>query len=407
MQVPAIRQMAQQLGHEGLLDLLSEGEVHDEKPFEGKEEIAVRDSWAQILRLSLDSIHHNDSFMTLGGNSIQAITVLAELRKHGLKVELAQMISSATLEDIAQACVAIEPAADGDPEPFSLLLDSSTKMGFETNTSISDAYPVTPLQEGLLAASLGGNNTYLYQRVWDLTNVDIERLRQATQTVFENSDILRTTFKPLGKSYIQFVKVDMQLPWSTRASSLAQYKRTVEEAGIAVEHPLFRMAVIQENYLVVTMHHSLFDFWSHRFLYQDIAAAYYGQERVQRPRFSRFVKHVLHADASQAEDFWMKYLANANQTTLNYAATDEIAIIHKDLAAGMGDKVKQTGITIGTVTLGLTFYLWNHNYQADLEQALWCMQLGPLSSLVMLTLKMFLLQLHCPAVKHPSQLLTA
>ena len=362
MQVPAIRLRAQQLGHKGLLDLLSEGEVRDERPFEGKEEIAVRDTWAQILHLSLDSIHHNDSFMTLGGNSIQAIAVLAELRKHGLKVELAQMISSATLEDIAQACIGIEPAADGDPDPFSLLKESSTKKGFETNTSISDAYPVTPLQEGLLAASLGGNNTYLYQRAWDLTSVDIERLHQATQTIFENSDILRTTFKPLGKSYIQLVKRDMQLPWSTQTSSLAQYKKTDKEAGISVEHPLFRMAVIQEKYLVVTMHHSLFDFWSHRFLYQDIAAAYYGEERVQRPRFSRFVKHVLQADASQAETFWMKYLANANQTTLNYAATDDISVIHRDLAAGMGDKVKQTNITIGTITPGLTFYSCNRTY---------------------------------------------
>lgn len=331
--------------------MLSEGEATDEKAFESKEEIALRGAWAQILGLSFDSIHHNDSFVTLGGSSIQAIAVLTELRRQGLKVELGQMISSSTLEDIAKACIAVEPVTNEDPTPFSLLNDASTQQRFEADSNISDAYPVTPLQEGLLAASLGGNNAYLYQRVWDLTGVDIVKLQQATQLVFENSDILRTTFMPQGKSYTQLVKNDMQLPWSSRNTNLARYKQSDKEAGITIGQPLFRVAVIQDKYLVVSMHHSLFDFWSHRFLYQDVAAAYYGHERLQRPRFSRFAKHVLGADAAKAEAFWKEYLADANQTTLNHATTDEVAVARRDLAAGLSEKAKGLGITMSMYTL--------------------------------------------------------
>ncbi|KAL8875280.1 MAG: hypothetical protein Q9198_006335 [Flavoplaca austrocitrina] len=259
------------------------------------------------------------------------------------------ILSPSTLEEIANTCVTIEHVTDEDPEPFSLLQEGKRKDDLESDENTSDAYPVTPLQESLLAATLGGSSAYLYQRAWDLASVDIARLREATQTVFKHSDILRTTFVPQGKSYIQMVKADMQLPWSAAASNLAEYKQHDKEAGIAIGQPLFRMAVIQEKYLVVTMHHSLFDFWSHRFLYQDIAAMYYHQELLQRPRFSRFARHALDMDISQAEKFWAGYLANANKTTLNYASTGEHITARRDLAVGLSDKAKKMGITMGTL----------------------------------------------------------
>ncbi|KAL8972019.1 MAG: hypothetical protein Q9183_000775, partial [Haloplaca sp. 2 TL-2023] len=347
--IPAIRLQAEQLGHRGILGLLSEGEPADIRPFEDQQDIAIRDAWAQVLHLNADSIHYSDSFVTLGGGSIQAIAVVAELSKHGLKVELALILSSSTLEEIAKASITIEPVNDEDPEPFSLLQEGKRKESLESDANKSDAYPVTPLQESLLAATLSGNSAYLYQRVWDLAGVDIARLLDATQTVFRASDILRTTFMPHGKSYIQMVKADMQLPWTAVASNLAEYKRLDREVGIAIEKPLFRMAVIQGKYLVVSMHHALFDFWSHRFLYQDIAAVYYHQELVPRPRFSRFVKHVRDMDVSRAEKFWAGYLANANRTMLNYAPTEEYVTARRDLAVGLGDTAKKMGVTIGTL----------------------------------------------------------
>ena len=319
----------------------------DVRPFEIEEDIAIRDAWAQVLHLSAESIHHNDSFVTLGGGSIQAIAVVAELRKHGLKIELAMILSSSTLEDIAKTSVTIEPVTDEDPESFSLLEEGKRKEDLESDENTSDAYPVTPLQESLLAATLSGSSAYLYQRVWDLAGVDIARLLDATQTVFKQSDILRTTFMPHGKSYLQMVKADMQLPWTAVASNLAEYKQHDKEVGIAIGQPLFRMGVIQDKYLVVSMHHSLFDFWSYRFLYQDIAAVYYHQELVQRPRFSRFVRHVRDMDVSQAEKFWAGYLASANGTTLNSAPTDEYVTARRDLAVGFGDTAKKIGVTIG------------------------------------------------------------
>lgn len=272
---------------------------------------------------------------------------MTELRKGGLKIELADMISSSTLDDIAETCVLVAPDSDEDPKPFSLLKDSAATQRFKMDKTVEDAYPVTPLQEGLLAASLGGNDDYFYQRTWNLNGVDIERLHQATQIVFENSNILRTTFIPQGKSYVQLVMNDMSLPWSTHTVSLARYKQVDKEAGITIGQPLFRIAVVQEKYFVVTMHHSLFDFWSHRFLYQDIAAMYYEHEMVQRPAFSRFVKHLLDTDHSESEDFWRHYLADANRTMLNHAATDGTVSRNKDLAIGLGKTAKALGITMG------------------------------------------------------------
>ncbi|KAL9038443.1 MAG: hypothetical protein Q9180_003132 [Flavoplaca navasiana] len=315
-----------------LLDLLFEGEVTDVRPFENQEEIAIRDAWAQILHLGLDSIHHSDSFMTLRDGSIQAIAVVAELRKHGVKVELAMLLSSSTLEEIANTCVSIEPVTDEDPEPFSLLQEGKRRDDLESDESTSDAYRVTPLQESLLAATIGGSSAYLYQHVWDLAGADIARLLDATQIVFKHSDILRTTLRAAWEK----LHSDGQSGYATTL------ERGSEQSGGV-------QAARQRGRLVVTMHQSLFDFWSHRFLYQDVAAVYYHQELLQRPRFSRFVRHTLDMDISQAEKSWAGYLANANKTTLNYASTDEHITARRDMAVGLSDKAKKMGITMGTL----------------------------------------------------------
>ncbi|KAL8883750.1 MAG: hypothetical protein Q9215_008042, partial [Flavoplaca cf. flavocitrina] len=159
--IPAIRLQAQRLGHRGLLDLLFEGQVADAGPFENHEEIAIRDALAEKLQPNLNSIHRRNFFVTLGGGSIQAIAVVAELRKHGLKIELAMILCSSTLEEIANNRVSIEPVTDEDPELFSLLQEGKGRDDFENDENTSDAYPVTPLQESLLAATLGGNSVSL------------------------------------------------------------------------------------------------------------------------------------------------------------------------------------------------------------------------------------------------------
>ena len=185
---------------------------------------------------------------------------MTQLRQSGLAVELAHIIGSATLDEIAASSDRITPDVSKDLKPFTMIEEVTARQRFEIDVGASDAYPVTPLQESLLAASLGGNGAYVYQRTWDMAGVELPKLKSAMQAVFERSDILRTTFVPHGKSYLQIIKNNMKLPWKTSSSRLAQYQKSAQAIHIASGQPLFDVVLVQDRYLVVSMHHSLFDF---------------------------------------------------------------------------------------------------------------------------------------------------
>lgn len=334
------------MGPKRLLEL-SQSNDPDEIPFTNDKEIVLRDVWTRVLQLDISAIHHGNSFISLGGSSLQAITTVTELRKSGLAVELAALVGSSSLDEIARSCISIASDMPDDPEPFAMIKEVTVRQRYEKDDNVSDAYPVTPLQEGLLAASLAGNPAYVYQCVWDMEGIDITTLRDALREVFESSDILRTTFEPHRKSYLQIVRNDMKLPWKTSSSHLAPYKKTVKEAGITPGQPLFSFTLIQERYLLESIHHSLFDFWSHRFLYQDIAAAYFGESIPERPPFVRFVKHVLDTDSSLADSFWQEHLNNASRSILNHAPTDEQVTIEKNIASDFKGSARNLGLTTG------------------------------------------------------------
>ena len=301
LQVLAIRSQAQQLGPKGLLELC-QGADAEQSIFTNDIEVTLRDVWARVLQIGTESVHHEDTFVALGGSSIQAIAVVTELRKLSMAVELADVVGVNSVDALAKTCIPIVAAGTEDPEPFAMITKVTARQRYQKQEGVDDNYPVTPLQEALLAASLGGSDAYIYQRVWDVTGVNLRKLHNAMQTVFRVSEILRTTFTPHERSYMQIIKNDMKLPGKDSSISLSQYKKSDIEAAIAIGEPLLRVALLQPKYLVVTMHHSLFDFWSNRFLYQDVASVYFGASLAKRPPFKRFVNCLLELNSKQQEE---------------------------------------------------------------------------------------------------------
>ena len=88
----------------------------------------IRKVWAQALGMNASQVRDNIDFLRLGGSSLHAIKVVSAMRAQGLVVSTAQILSNATVRDIALSCVSesrslARVAADNneDPPPFSLL----------------------------------------------------------------------------------------------------------------------------------------------------------------------------------------------------------------------------------------------------------------------------------------------
>ncbi|KAF6815312.1 bacitracin synthase 3 [Colletotrichum sojae] len=342
-----LREQAKELGSVGFANLMAGTEddsVMDQ--IEGK----LAQVWARLLDIEVSSVRPSHVFTDLGGSSIQAIQVVSELRNAGLTVELSDLLIDKTLRAIAAESKAFDPEGQQDLEPFALIADQGFLSDLKQDGDVIDAYPATPFQEAMLASINTPSDPYTYSRTWDVSHLDVGNLRQSFDEVFRAREILRTVFVPHRRSFIQAVRSDVLLPWHESSESLEEYSSRIKDLQWDLSSPLWKAAILANRVLVVTMHHSLFDFWSHRFLYDDVAYVYNsGQPVPERPGFRNFVRYLQQGDAAASETFWSAYLEGADAVKLNHSPTAETSRRELDLGFSLSERASSVGFTLGTV----------------------------------------------------------
>ena len=346
-----VRDLVQSTGVEAMLGQSTDDIDYSEHLWNSSE-LSIRDAWAKILHLESSIITPWSSFIALGGSSMDAIQVVRELRSQGLEADLGDILLTPKLSEIK-----VNPSfeafdndrrLDDSPKMF-LIQDAELREDLEKQRGVIDAYPTTPLQSGLLASTFQGNPDYLYQRTYDVRHFDTVKLRLAFQIVFSASEILRTTYKPTGKGFVQIVRNDFRLPWTEISLELGEFLHEDKKRGFGIDKPFVRFAVVQKQLLVVSMHHSLFDFWSHSFLYEDVARLYLGVESIQRPTFRNFVHYLHQQDLNPAKAYWKLYLEHSEPTILNHSPTTQTVNQSRYLSLNVKEAVRALGVTSGAL----------------------------------------------------------
>ncbi|RAH78998.1 acetyl-CoA synthetase-like protein [Aspergillus japonicus CBS 114.51] len=275
----------------------------------------IVDVWARHLHVTAASILPTDSFVALGGSSIEAIQVLRDLRIRGVHVQLADMMQSQTAEDVADAAqVSATTGSSGEtkvPEPFALLTDAFLKDKLLADRGAVDAFPATALQEGILASTLQGNPEYLYQRVFDVRHLDLVRLQLAFRVAFWHSDLLRSTFVAAIPGFAQVVRTDFQLRWLEGTMALSRYLAKDKKEGVTLGQPFMRAAVLNGGLLVVSA----------------------PEARVPWGSFVALLQQQRHEEESQV--FWKQHLAEAEPTILNHSPVAETSVMTRTLPVNL------------------------------------------------------------------------
>ncbi|PWY85083.1 acetyl-CoA synthetase-like protein [Aspergillus heteromorphus CBS 117.55] len=325
--------------------------------------LEIVEVWADVLHLSPSFILPTDSFVSLGGTSIDAIKANRELRGQGIHIELADMLQSQTVEEVADASrIGSKDAGQPSPlAPFSLLSDESLKTDLLADRGVADAFPTTALQEGILASTIQGNPDYLYQRVFDVRHLDLVRLKLAFQVIFWRSENLQSSFVSATQGFVQVTRNNFDLPWTELSISLDKYLEADKRAGVTLGQPFMRVAVIDKSILVVSVHHALFDFWSHGFMFDDVARVYSGKRSVHRAHWKSFVGLVHNQDRGKSEQFWRQHLAEVSPTILNHSPElDSFTVVRslpldlKSVAAAL--QVPSSAIFYGAWALVLSLH---------------------------------------------------
>jgi amino acid adenylation domain-containing protein len=303
---------------------------------------------ASILSLSRSAIDLELSFQELGGGSLDAIVFASKLREKSIHISVSDVLQTTSLRELIKANQNFGTTPIMPPKPFSLL-PSGVKLDV---SELEDAYPVTPIQESVLADSLLGHANYTYQRVYELQGVSSSVVRSALESVIAQNSIFRATFQPLRRSFVQMIHPKASLPWeSLTGMSLPAYLERSAKKEMPIDEPLIRAAVLDEKFLVVEMHHALFDFWSSQFIIADALTLLQGLSPMARLPFNIYVEHQQSAYNDQAKDFWRNYLSSAASTVVDIPKSDTIGkpfVLRGDLGDSLTRFAKDHAITAGT-----------------------------------------------------------
>ncbi|KAH7268863.1 hypothetical protein B0J15DRAFT_442051 [Fusarium solani] len=303
--------------------------------------------WSKILDLPTDIIGLDDGFFSLGGDSVSAMKAVGEARKAGIELAVADIFTHRTLRLIAdnaklikheseQVVTNIIPAfslVGNEVDTEALRQNISTQCDIDAS-KVQDAYPCTPLQEGLISLASKRPGDYVMQAVLELSSeVSIAKFQAAWEETVKAIDVLRTRVVHC-QGYEKFgllqVILNNSVDWIS-TTGLESYLRADRKQIMGLNDPLARYALVHDGQtdrprcFVWTVHHAIYDGWSLPLVLDTVAKAYQGktvtdsQPVTTAPGFQPFIKYLEeqqrnHEGVKKTEDYWKQYFDSCEAT---------------------------------------------------------------------------------------------
>ena len=273
-----------------------------------REELLKR-LWSETLGVECAIVSREDNFFESGGTSLEAIKIASKARKLYLNVSVTDIMETSSLAHLAKTVSEIDSAQEvfGTPKPFQL----SGRYNSKHFTSALDAYPVTETQREIIAEHFLNSGQYIYDRAYKL-HTDHVSFERALKSVMCTSPIYRTIFQGRGKTILQVVMDTYEPDMRSFDGSLQEWLGTRQHSRqmMGLGSKQIEVTLIKDDVVIVTMHHAIFDFWSHDFLVDDIRSFLQGLPITKRPPFNLYVQHLAMKDRATSLAFWRSYLAD-------------------------------------------------------------------------------------------------
>ena len=244
--------------------------------------------WAKILNHPASKIGVNDTFMSLGGDSITAMQAVAHCRKIGLKLPVSAVLQKKTIAAIAPHC----ERASTDASLQSILGKKATE---------GTPFGLSPIQKRYFEQERGNGriqyNQSLFARVKQ--GVSKESLQEAFDTIVSRHGMLRARFLQTGGGWQQII---------TPQSSSSVYRLAHHELkgidveainGVAqqnssgldiVDGPVFSVDIFsiadQDTMMFLAAHHLVVDIVSWQVILRELEVAIDGRVQLDPPNLT-------------------------------------------------------------------------------------------------------------------------
>ncbi|MBW4636661.1 MAG: amino acid adenylation domain-containing protein [Gloeocapsa sp. UFS-A4-WI-NPMV-4B04] len=266
--------------------------------------------------------------------------------------------------------------------------------------NIEDAYPLSPMQEGMLFHSLLAptSGVYIDQLRFDLHgNLDVSAFAQAWQQVIARHPVLRTAFVWEGlEKPIQVVVREVNIPWEyqdwQQFSAIEQQEQLEtllqeDQRGFELSKaPLMRFTLIQiaeaTYHFIWSHHHLLLDGWSLPLIFQEVISYYkaFCQSEslfLAQPRpYRDYIAWLQQQNLSQAEAFWREKLKNFTAPTQLWVDQNPGQLPNQEASY----EQQKTKLSVATTTALKSLAQQQHLTPNILIQGAWALLLSCYSS---------------------------
>lgn len=254
-----------------------------EKPSSPLEHVLC-EGFANVLNLDVGSISINDSFYDLGGNSILTMELLDYLDVS--QVSAMEIFKGQTVKRIAELIISKGQVNEND------LSDTEIE-------EMNKDHGLTPFQSRLLIDQSCDFDSTVWNiaTMFALGDVDVEKLRDAVQTVIDNHPSLSVSFKrDENGEILQYYKegiLDEITIEKMDEDALKDIIPNLVDTFDIFGGPLSRFRIFKtekSTYLFIDIHHLIIDGTSSNILLNEISAIYHGEDIEFNDYYFTFLK---------------------------------------------------------------------------------------------------------------------
>ncbi|QIW95153.1 hypothetical protein AMS68_000671 [Peltaster fructicola] len=297
---------------------------------------------AKVSGTPVADISPSSSLESLGIDSISAIKVSTLLKKSGIKLKVSDLLKAGSVSKVA-SLVQQESGHDRDPAKSSsssvtrLLSPKDLSAKFvEPHDNIEDITPATAGQIYMLSVWRNTKGRLFYPTFTYQLNgsVDVERIRQAWETLVSKHSILRTIFVTTEQADYPVAQVILSKCKSLSFAFNDKQMCKKDQPFIC----LYATAQKDGWKLQLKIHHALYDAVSLELLINDLCRLI-DQEQIapSHVTIKDYMSQYLHPTATRSsKDFWCEYLANVSAVSLPISeneVTERVEIFQPNVLA--------------------------------------------------------------------------
>ncbi len=269
--------------------------------------------WQQVL--NKESIGVNQSFFSVGGDSIKAIQVASRLQRHGIKLEMKDLFSYPTIEAL---------------EPHLTESQITAEQG-----AITGEFLVTPIQKQLFDQNLSYSNHYNQViMLHSKKRPNLEEWRNVLLSLMNHHDALRSSFNiekgvqiidsnPTD-THLLLESFDVQSVNEIQELAYKQQGKLKIEEGVLVSSALFNTPE-DGTHIMLSVHHLVIDGISWRVILEDLEDLMKGEALPPKSQSVKMWSEQLekHANSVQLKKELSFWKSTEQHSKRNWADTSD------------------------------------------------------------------------------------